>query len=383
MNYYENPPYYLSAYGIARKHGFRGSEEEWLESLRGPKGDPVLWKAQYATEAELRRKRPSGTAGDCCLVGTHLYWWDEELADWEDAGSWQGPQGEQGPQGVQGKQGVQGPPGPQGKQGERGSPGPRGCRGPAGPEGPPGRGEKGDPFTYADFTPEQLQALTGPPGPPGPQGEQGGQGPTGPEGKQGPKGAKGDTGPQGPQGEPGRGLTISGQYETTGDVPNPQEGQNYYIGTQPPYSVFTYLGNGQWADGGQLQGPPGEQGPQGEKGATGDTGPQGEAGPPGRDLKSLIIDDRGQLHAAYSDGTVQELTARGIRYVIRDRYRDPDKPPYGLDSGPVTVVLNTGDLSGGAEITLLVSGREYDAENLSSDGANAPDGTIIITKTED
>lgn len=27
--------YYLSAYGIAVKHGFRGTEEEWLESLKG------------------------------------------------------------------------------------------------------------------------------------------------------------------------------------------------------------------------------------------------------------------------------------------------------------------------------------------------------------
>ena len=34
------PQYYLSAYGIAVQHGFEGSEEEWLESLTGPKGDP-------------------------------------------------------------------------------------------------------------------------------------------------------------------------------------------------------------------------------------------------------------------------------------------------------------------------------------------------------
>ncbi len=27
--------YYLTAYGIAVKHGFKGSEEEWLESLEG------------------------------------------------------------------------------------------------------------------------------------------------------------------------------------------------------------------------------------------------------------------------------------------------------------------------------------------------------------
>ena len=29
----EQPPYYISAYEIAVKHGFVGTEEEWLESL--------------------------------------------------------------------------------------------------------------------------------------------------------------------------------------------------------------------------------------------------------------------------------------------------------------------------------------------------------------
>lgn len=38
------------------------------------------------------------------------------------------------------------------------------------------KGDKGDPFTYEDFTPEQLEALRGP------QGEQGIQGPAGPKG---------------------------------------------------------------------------------------------------------------------------------------------------------------------------------------------------------
>ena len=33
--------YYLTAYGIAVKHGFYGTEEEWLESLKGEKGSPL------------------------------------------------------------------------------------------------------------------------------------------------------------------------------------------------------------------------------------------------------------------------------------------------------------------------------------------------------
>lgn len=414
MAYYENPPYYLTAYGIAVKHGFRGSEEEWLESLRGPKGDPVLWKAQYASEDALRKARPTGKAGDCCLVGTHLYWWDKPSGDWQDAGSWQGPQGERGLQGPPGETGKQGPPGPQGIQGERGEPGPRGCRGAkgdqgdkgdkgdkgdrgeagaqgprgcrgakgdTGPAGPPG--PKGDGLHIEDLTQEQLEAIKGPQGEPGPQGKQGERGEQGIQGEPGPQGRQGEQGPPGPQGEPGKGMTISGQYPAAGDIPDPQPGENYYIGTQPPYSVYTYLGDGKWADGGNLQGPPGVQGPQGEKGETGAQGPPGETGAQGRGLQSLVIDDKGQLHALYTDGTVQELTARGIRYVIRYRYRDDGKPAYGLDAERKKVVLETGNLSGAAEISLLVSGREYDAENMSFYGEDSPDGTILIKKMEE
>ena len=55
----------------------------------------------------------------------------------------------------------------------------RGETGPQGPQGEQGKqGLKGDPFTYKDFTPEQLEALKV-------------KGDTGP---QGPKGDKGDTG---------------------------------------------------------------------------------------------------------------------------------------------------------------------------------------------
>lgn len=57
-------------------------------------------------------------------------------------------------------------------------------------------GPKGDPFTYEDFTPAQLAALTGPQGPKGddgPQGDQGDTGERGPQGIQGPQGEPGDT----------------------------------------------------------------------------------------------------------------------------------------------------------------------------------------------
>lgn len=65
------------------------------------------------------------------------------------------------------------------------------------------KGDKGDPFTYEDFTPEQLAALIGPKGEIGPAGP---QGKVGPKGDIGPKGEKGDIGPRGeigPKGEKG------------------------------------------------------------------------------------------------------------------------------------------------------------------------------------
>lgn len=106
-------------------------------------------------------------------------------------GKIKGPQGDQGPkgdkgdqgiQGIQGKQGIQGPQGPtgpRGPQGEKGDKGNTGSVGPTGPKGEQGvQGPKGDPFTYEDFTTEQLAALVGPQGPQGEQGPKGNAGTT-------------------------------------------------------------------------------------------------------------------------------------------------------------------------------------------------------------
>lgn len=74
-----------------------------------------------------------------------------------------------------------------------------------------------------------------------PRGEQGIPGPAGPEG------------PRGPRGETGAGLDIAGRYDTTADVPDPQEGKSYYIGAQAPYDLYTYL-DGEWVNNGPLSG---------------------------------------------------------------------------------------------------------------------------------
>lgn len=56
-------------------------------------------------------------------------------------------------------------------------------------------GAQGKAFTYEDFTPEQLAALTGPQGPIGQTG------PQGPKGENGEQGPRGEVGPQGPAGD--------------------------------------------------------------------------------------------------------------------------------------------------------------------------------------
>lgn len=126
-----------------------------------------------------------------------------------------GPQGVQGPQGEKGDQGIQGPQGKIGPQGPQGDPftyddftkeqlaslkGETGPQGKVGPQGP-----KGDPFTYDDFTGEQLASLKGERGPKGDQGERG------------ERGVRGIQGLQGPKGDPGRTPVVGVDYFTEAD----------------------------------------------------------------------------------------------------------------------------------------------------------------------
>ena len=127
--------------------------------------------------------------------------------------------------------------------GKEGPPGPIGPQGEVGPQGP--QGPKGEPFTYDDFTPEQLNKLKGPKGDTGPKGEQGPQGiqgpqgevgPIGPQGPQGIKGDKGDTGSQGPQGEQG----LTGEQGPKGDIgPQGEKGKDtVWMGSEEPSADY-------------------------------------------------------------------------------------------------------------------------------------------------
>ena len=211
------------------------------------------------------------------------------------------------------------------------------------------KGDKGDPFTYSDFTAEQLAGLKGEKGDKGDTGPKGGQGPSGADGKdgvsvthswngttltitsasgtssvnlkgekgdtgerglKGDKGDKGDPGAQGPKGDAGSSFKILGYYATvnalTSSVTSPNVGDAYGVGASNPYDIYIYDPINGWVNNGPLQGAKGEKGDKGdpftysdftaeqlaglkgEKGDKGDTGPKGGQGPSGADGKDGV-----------------------------------------------------------------------------------------------
>ena len=109
----------VSAYGIAVKNGFEGTEEEWLKSLKGEQGDV----GETGATGAQGDKGEKGDKGDPFTYGDFTA---EQIAALKGEKGDKGDKGEQGIQGVQGEQGPQGPqgePGPQGPQGEKGDPG--------------------------------------------------------------------------------------------------------------------------------------------------------------------------------------------------------------------------------------------------------------------
>lgn len=293
MNYFVNPPYYLTAYEIAVKKGFEGTEQEWLESLKGETGAGFEIAGEYQTLGELEQAVPDPVQGPAYKVGSGdsalIYAWSDSQQKWVTVDV-RGPMGPQGPQGQQGAQGPAGPKGEQGQQGPEGAVGPQGPAGPQGPQGEPGpKGDQGPEGPEGKQGPEGPKGDTGETGPTGPKGDQGEQGPAGPQGEPGPKGDQGPEGPKGDTGPAGKDFQILGYYDTEealkSGVPNPQPGEAYGVGTQEPYDIYIWDGVGNmWKNNGTIQGPAGPEGPKGDQGEPGPTGPkgdQGEQGPAG------------------------------------------------------------------------------------------------------
>ena len=117
-----------SAYAIAVSHGFEGTEQDWLDSLRGPQG----------------REGVPGPPGPKGAPFTYADFTPEQL------------------EGLKGTRGEQGPPGPKGEPFKYSDFTQEQLNTLKGP-----KGDKGEPFKYTDFTAAQLEALRGPQGPKG------------------------------------------------------------------------------------------------------------------------------------------------------------------------------------------------------------------------
>ena len=114
--------YYISAYSIARKNGFTGTEQEWLKSLEGSRGAdgapgepgaPIVIRDMYGTLDELRTAVTTPNLGDMYAVGTE----SENVVYFWNGTAWVGLGAVKGADGAPGKDGVDGTPGADGKDG--------------------------------------------------------------------------------------------------------------------------------------------------------------------------------------------------------------------------------------------------------------------------
>lgn len=168
-----------SAYEVAVKNGYSGTESEWLESLQGEDGAPG----------------PTGPQGPKGEDGSVSF---EDLTP-EQKAELKGDKGDTGEQGPKGDTGETGPKGDTGEQGPKGDTGETGATGANGKSAYEVAVDEG----YTGTESEWLASLVGPQGPTGATGEQGPKGDTGEQGETGPKGDTGEQGPKGDKGDKG------------------------------------------------------------------------------------------------------------------------------------------------------------------------------------
>lgn len=81
MSLWNNPPYYLTAYGLAVKHGYTGTETQWLASLRGEPGAGLVIERSFPTYAKMIEYYTGKKPKDFVMVGSTnnylLYYWDD------------------------------------------------------------------------------------------------------------------------------------------------------------------------------------------------------------------------------------------------------------------------------------------------------------------
>ena len=384
---------YLTAYGLAVKHGYEGTEEEWLASLEAgelqikvengrlyykttkeeewteiPEFSAVIEDLQTAGEAAANAAYEANSlveSAGTTLISVEitleesrtmlesLQEQDEALMQWEEydnAKSYSPPakvvSNGSSYLNIKPCTGIAPPnteywlliaaKGDKGQKGEKGNPGEKGETGAQGVQGPPG--PKGDPFSYGDFTEEQLEALTGPAGPQGPTGPQGIQGQPGPQGPQGIPGETGATGPQGPAGpyfSPAMSKDGWLSWQNNGGLSNPEP-----VNLMGPQGAPGQTGNpGPQGEPGPT-GPPGPQGEKGETGATGPQGPQGiqgpigpqgEQGPQGEPGPEGPQGQPGQDGVQLNDSAVTTTEAWSSKKIV-----DTLCPPFTETGNPIT-----------------------------------------------
>ena len=233
----------LSAYQVAVQHGFKGTEDEWLISLKGEKGEtgPKGDKGDTGEKGATGERGPQGLQGERGLQGVQ-----GEKGEPGIQGP-VGPKGEQGEQGIQGIQGPQGEPGPQGPKGDTGSG--LNIKGELDSESQlPQEGVSGDAWLISgnlyvyvgengnvESNPKwsNVGSIQGPAGPQGPKGEQGEPGPKGEpgaDGAPGEQGPKGDPGQKGEKGDPGSDASVTKQNVEavlTGDITSHNHDSRY------------------------------------------------------------------------------------------------------------------------------------------------------------
>lgn len=94
MARFDNPPYYITAYGLAVKRGYMGTLDQWLESLRGDRvelrmnGRMIQWR-WLPRDPLIRLGAEDGWTDlmDTAALDGHTpergvdYWTDEDKAE--------------------------------------------------------------------------------------------------------------------------------------------------------------------------------------------------------------------------------------------------------------------------------------------------------------
>lgn len=222
---------YFSAYGIAVKHGYTGTEEEWLASLKGDPGDPVV----------IRFDQTSG----------QLQWKYQNESTWHDVLSLEELQGAlvsstiaQAQEAKDAAEAAQAAAEAASSASQEAS------------EHMAYIGSNGNWYQWSAGEGKMVDSGVKAQGP---------TGQTGPQGATGPQGETGARGPQGPKGDTGSGFKVLGYYATvaalSAAVANPTAGDAYGVGTAEPYDIYIYDGvTHAWVNNGPLQGAKGEPG---------------------------------------------------------------------------------------------------------------------------